>query len=239
MEFHEEQRAPAHYLCKGCLNVLNPQLPQYCTAPLVPRDRSSSCPRPCAGRGSNCPRGNSTCMCEERTAAQTAPGFLFPLHVLSKVFICPLLTGKQVGRGQSLSHPGSRCCSGRGFLTVLVGSMLGVRVGSPPMDHSCLTAGRAPCQPAVGSSTSHLSAVPQGNTTPWEHQSLGHSCTESPWNDSAAGSAGQQALPTAAASPKPRNSFNVDCGGHLSQLPLTDSRQYPFPLAPGGIYIRI
>lgn len=56
----------------------------------------------------------------------------FPLSppCASKVFICPLLTGKQVWKGQSLPHPASSCCSSR-LLTVLVGSMLGVRVGSP------------------------------------------------------------------------------------------------------------
>lgn len=82
-------------------------------------DRSISC----TGRGSNCPRGNSTCTCGERPAAQTAPGFLFPLHMLPKVFICPLLTGKQVRKGHSLSHPASRCCSSTEFLAALVGSV--------------------------------------------------------------------------------------------------------------------
>lgn len=120
-----------------------PEVTEPSTASILP----SSTPGPllCPGKGRRCTgTGASPVQREAATAleeippacvgksivAQTAPGFLFPLHVFSKVFICPLLTGKQVGKGHSLSHPASRCCSSRGFLTILVGSMVGVRVGS-------------------------------------------------------------------------------------------------------------
>lgn len=89
------------------------------------------------------------------TSSTNSSRFPFSPPCASKVFICPLLMGKRVRKGHSLSHPASRCCSGREFLTALVGSMPGVRVCS--LLPWVIPAGQA----AVGSSTPQPTAASQ------------------------------------------------------------------------------
>lgn len=154
MEFHEEQRATA-LLVQGV-----PECTEATTASILhssPKLHNPSRAPPRAQEKAGDGTGQEHLLCSERKfhlpvwgedSSTNSSWFPFSLPRASKVFTCPLLTGKQVGKGHSLSHPASRCCSSRGFLAALVGSM------RYPMANSCLTAARA-SQPAVGSSTSH------------------------------------------------------------------------------------
>lgn len=154
MEVHEEQRATALLVQRV------PECTEATTALILhssPKLHNPSRAPPHAQGKAGDGTGQKHLLCRERKfhlpvwgedSSTNSSWFPFSPPRASKVFICPLLTGKQVGKGQSLSHPASRCCSSRGFLAALVGST------RHPMDNSCLIAGRA-SQPAVGSSTSH------------------------------------------------------------------------------------
>lgn len=191
------------YLCKGCLDGLNRYCPDTAQLPRAPQSLWGPSRKP-----RRCCRDRSISYTETQTAPEeTAPAHVgrdqqhkqlpvsfFPSMCFQSFYLSsadgkagqeraqPVTSSQQMLLWQRIPHcPGGIHAGGQGMLPA-------------PMGNSCWPGS---CGFQHTTAHSSRSAVPQGNTTPWEHQSPGWSWTESPCNDSAAGNAGQQALPTA------------------------------------------
>lgn len=164
-----KSRELLHYLCNRCLDALNPQLPRDCTAPssstippgplLVPRESQEM------------PQGQEHLLYRERlklpqrkfhlhmrgeTSGTNSSWFPFSPPHASQGFYLSSADGKA---GRERAEPVTS--SQQMLLRHRIPRCPGGICAEGPMDNSCLTAGRAPGQPAVGSSTAQPTAACQ------------------------------------------------------------------------------
>lgn len=125
-----------HCLCKGCLNVLNPQLPPYCTAPSRAPPRAQGKAGDAAGTAASPAQGEAQTAPEEIPPACVGRGqqhkqllvSFFPSTCFQGFYLSSADRKAGLERAQPVTSSQQMLLQQR-FLAALVGSMLGVGVG--------------------------------------------------------------------------------------------------------------